>query len=231
MMKKKRPQNDRPTFDAWIDRSMFVRFPPAFIERALDQPLPVVDLLTELRGSPAQHEASLSILGSLGLFTEYQDPIALMEAFSAAVAAGVYPPIVVLQAIEEAFTRYREGKGALSLNQAFHGTTRGTWSPFTKHKTRIMTRFVATLLYKVKLACHLSREKAAERVQLALEHHHHLGLSYSAETLSRKYPTWKKQFLLDERDISFYDHPDNPLMPWTTEHRARFLAAPDFPLF
>jgi len=210
---------------------MFVRFPPAFIERALDQPLPAVDLLTELRGSQAQYQASLSITGSLGFFTKDQDQIALMEVFSAAVRAGVYPPIAVLQAVAEAFTRYREGRGALSLNQAFHGTTQGTWSPFTKRKTRIMTRFVATLIYQAKLACHLSREKAAERVQLALEHHQHLGLSYSAETLSRKYPAWKKQFLLDERDVSFYDHPDNPLMPWDTAHRARFLAAPDFPLF
>ena len=68
---------------------MFVRFPPAFIERALDQPLPAVDLLTELRGSQAQYQASLSITGSLGFFTKDQDQIALMEVFSAAVRAGV----------------------------------------------------------------------------------------------------------------------------------------------
>lgn len=192
---------------------------------------PAVNVLTDLQGSAAEQTAQVEIEGCLSHHKEYGSPLHLFQAFTAAIQVGVYPPVIVLQAMAVAFQKYQDAKGGLTLDQAFRSSKQGGRKLHGEENTRVMTKFVATLLYQGKLYRDRSTAEAAELVHYALKHHRSLNLSYEVDSLIRQYPAWKKRFKLDETDTTNLDHPDNPLMPWDDAHRKRFLAPPDYSLF
>lgn len=234
---KKRPLRYATDVTERLQRLLFTKLPAkgeGIVLSAEDwkaRRWPAVSLLTDLRGSREEFNANACISGGYEGYRTTRDPVAMMQAFSAAIEIGVYPPVGILRGVADAFSRYAEGEGAVSLDQAFNGTKQGVWSPFTKRRKHALQRFVATKLYQAKIALGCSLETAAEKVQLALEHHRQLGISYSADTLIKKYSSWKDEFELDEADKTFFDHPDNPRGPWGDRQRKRFLAPPDFSLF
>jgi hypothetical protein len=224
MPKKKQPARKggntrrKHVAEVWVDQPMFVAFPPEHIDIAPGQPRPLPDLYTDLRDSQARYEDGLWIRTYLDLFTETNDPLALMQAFLISMELGIYPPVAILHALAGAFQTVLDGNGKKKLEVVLglSGTGQGTWNAFTKKRKTGTQFWVASTIFSLTTGYGLSIAQAAERVNLFLESHPGLG-RYTVDGLIDQYSrTWKERFHLDTIDL---------LRPasWTPAVRDAFL--------
>jgi hypothetical protein len=206
--KARKPANEARYF---IDAGgpFFLRFPPATIECRYDDwcanNLPALYLATDLwKGSQAEQNASIAIVANAREYQQTKNPLALMDAITESVQAGVYPPIEVLQALAALFTQFRQQQK--SLDRVFGLTAdTGGWTAGTRRRRWEDEYFLAHLLHDFKTRIHLSTAEAAARVEEHLRRHfENLDIKImSAGTLAKRYPEWKRRFKLSDNTSLF----------------------------
>lgn len=210
----------------FIDEA-FIRFPPEMIEMSFSdwkrRAYPGLDLITDL--SKEDPGSASDIRYEVKRFAKTKDPLSLLHAFVSAVTAGVYPDIGVLHELTARIKVYLEGNGRISMDTALGINRRGPGSSFTRREQFFMTKWKAEQVYSLKTGFGFSTAEAAERVSWFLERQDgRLGRTYTKESIEDLYSRrWKREFGLDELDLSNLANPNNTLDPWDQLKRKTFL--------